>query len=177
MLWNRLSVAIGTAVLAFSVSSDAIEASRAGRLSPADLAGIWEAIQVNPMRMFVAELHEHPQPSYVAMVGSDATLFVVHRMTVNGTRFNIDCDGTGEARHLSLRITGSGWAANGEGKLDTTFTLMDADGKRVQQQWRLEFINYRGRLTEGLLDMKNKAGEVIGLAKKAAPSAAPAGTR
>jgi hypothetical protein len=171
----RLFLAAALVAVAITSSSHAIEPGKAGRMSTADLVGIWEAIQIDPMRLFVAEFHEPPGDSYVAMVSSDVLLFVVRQLSLGGNRLEMQCTGTGPAAGLALKISGSGWAAHGQGKVDATFTLTDIESKRVRQQWHLDLINYNGHLAESFLEMKKAAGNRIGEAKKAsAPPRGPA---
>jgi hypothetical protein len=140
---------------------------RVRELKQADLAGIWDGLVVDPMRLFVAEIHDVDSPSYVAMVSVEVTLFKVTRLVLRKDTMDLEAEEVAENPELRLRIRGRGYAVGDEGKLVTQVSLMEMATGRLRKRWPITFVNLKGNFVETLAEMKEKAGKAIVGAKQA----------
>jgi hypothetical protein len=142
-----------------------------------DLVGVWEAVDVKSTRVFVLDLRQQTYESYLSMVSAEAFLFSVHSVVVKGHHIELLGDGHGNAANLTLKLTGDGWAAAGEGQFDATITLRDVDGQKVYQTWRLPLFGVKGNLVKKLSAYKQLADQSIAAARsefeKSLPVPAP----
>jgi len=130
------------------------------------IVGTWEALDPSSMRLFVAEIGENSNDSYITMMSSEVFLFAVHSIAIDGHRVELLADGRGNAAQYSLKVNGAGWAGGGEGLLDATIALRDADGRRILRTWKVAFHGYRGKFIESICEKKRLANEAIAGARR-----------